>query len=185
MRPRPGPWPRSYRGSRRATGAVPSSWGSFGGWCCGAWGWGRYNRQGQGSEPPLYRGPEPRTPIDPKGRTLNKAWRSLGSPTPDTAPWGSSPDIPVRRDGDRTYERGSLVAPDSAPPRLSKETVVGWWRTPFVDSGSPHWSMALFQPSGMSPSACGHAISYRQNRAHRVPRVTGKERNERRSDSQK
>jgi hypothetical protein len=29
-----------------------------------------------------------RTPCDPKGRTLIKAWRSLGSLTPDKAAWG-------------------------------------------------------------------------------------------------
>lgn len=44
-----------------------------------------------------------------KGRTLNKAWRSLESPTPDTAPWGHSPDIPVWRDGDPPDERGWFV----------------------------------------------------------------------------
>src|SRR6202035_5347410 len=49
--------------------------------------------------------------IVPKGRTLRKAWRSLGSPTPDTAPWGRSPDLPVWRDGDRTNERGRFVKP--------------------------------------------------------------------------
>ena len=54
---------------------------------------------------------EPRTPSDPKGRTLRKAWRSLGSPTPDTAPWGHSPDIPVWRYGDRKNERGRFVQP--------------------------------------------------------------------------
>src|SRR5450759_2569279 len=43
--------------------------------------------------------------------TLGKAWRSLGSPTPDTAPWGCSTDIPVWRDGDRYSERGEFVKP--------------------------------------------------------------------------
>src|SRR6266540_5553414 len=38
------------------------------------------------------------------------AWRSLGSPTPDTAPWGRSPDLPVGRNGDPSTERGWFVA---------------------------------------------------------------------------
>ena len=54
--------------------------------------------------------------IVPKGQTLRKAWRSLGSPTPDTAPWGHSPDVPVWRDGDRTNERGRLVKPSTVLP---------------------------------------------------------------------
>jgi len=29
-----------------------------------------------------------RTPYDPKRKTLGKAWRSLGPPTPDKAAWG-------------------------------------------------------------------------------------------------
>src|SRR5438105_3940902 len=74
-----------------------------------AWGSARYNRTGQGSRPPPQQVREPRTPIVPKGRTLKKAWRSLGSPTPDTAPWGHSPDLPVWRDGDHTNGRGWLV----------------------------------------------------------------------------
>src|SRR5713226_347410 len=67
----------------------------------------------RGSRPPPHSVREPRTPFVPKGRTLGKAWRSLGSPTPDTAPWGHSPDIPVWRDGDRSNERGRLVKPST------------------------------------------------------------------------
>jgi hypothetical protein len=51
---------------------------------------------------------EPRTPFVLKGPTLRKAWRSLGSPTPDAAPWGYSPDLPGWRTGDgNTREAGS------------------------------------------------------------------------------
>jgi len=39
---------------------------------------------------------------------------TLGSPTPDTAPWGRSPDLPVGRVGDQPNERGRLVKPSSA-----------------------------------------------------------------------
>ena len=39
-----------------------------------------------------------RTPLTPRGKPLRKAWRSLGSPTPDTAAWGPSSDVPVWRD---------------------------------------------------------------------------------------
>ena len=75
---------------------------------------------------------EPRTPIVPKGQTLRKAWRSLGSPTPDTALWGHSPDVPVWRDGDRTNERGRFVNTDCGTLRLLNEAVLGRWRTPSV-----------------------------------------------------
>jgi hypothetical protein len=34
----------------------------------------------------------------PKAQSRGKAWRSVGSPTPDKAVWGHSPDIPVRRE---------------------------------------------------------------------------------------
>jgi transposase len=34
-----------------------------------------------------------------------KDWRSLGSPTPDTAAWGHSPDVPAWREGDQPNER--------------------------------------------------------------------------------
>ena len=61
--------------------------------------------------------------IVPKGQTLRKAWRSLGSPTPDTAAWGHSPDVPVWRDGDRPNERGRLVRPDSDTPDPREKTV--------------------------------------------------------------
>src|SRR5262245_50604200 len=43
------------------------------------------------------RASEPRTPFVPKAQSLRKAWRSLGSPTADTAAWGRSPDVPVGR----------------------------------------------------------------------------------------
>ena len=58
----------------------------------------------------------PRTPFVLTEQTLNKAWRSLGSPTPDTAPWGRSPDLPVWRDGDHTNERGRFVELNKALP---------------------------------------------------------------------
>jgi hypothetical protein len=38
--------------------------------------------------------------LTPRGKPSRKAWRSLGSPTPDTAAWGPSSDVPVRRDGE-------------------------------------------------------------------------------------
>src|ERR1700756_3791166 len=44
---------------------------------------------------------------------LGKAWRSLGSPTPDTAVWGHSPDVPVWRDGDDTQRERLFVCPKS------------------------------------------------------------------------
>jgi hypothetical protein len=47
--------------------------------------------------------------FEPTGPTLHKPWRSLGSPTPDTAAWGHSPDVPVWRDGDQHPERGWLA----------------------------------------------------------------------------
>src|SRR5881275_1663826 len=91
-----------------------------------AWGSARYNRTVQGSRPPPQQVREPRTPDVPKGRTLNKAWRSLGSPTPDTAPWGHSPDLPVWRDGDQTNERGRFVQPTTAlPDSLKKPSLDG------------------------------------------------------------
>jgi hypothetical protein len=38
-------------------------------------------------------------------KAVGKAWRSLVPPTPDTAVWDRSPDVPVWRDGGRTCER--------------------------------------------------------------------------------
>src|SRR6516164_463652 len=102
-----------------------------------------YNPTSQGSRPSPQKVREPRTPFVPKGRTLRKAWRSLGSPTPDTAPWGRSPDLPVWRDGDRKRERQAHEAA-SGTPQLSFKAVSGRGRAPSVDSGSSHWGMALF-----------------------------------------
>jgi len=42
----------------------------------------------------------------PRVQTLQKARRTLGSSTPDTAAWGHSPDSPVWRDDDQLDERG-------------------------------------------------------------------------------
>jgi hypothetical protein len=54
---------------------------------------------------------EPQTPHVPQTQRLGKAWRSFGSPTPDTAVWGHSPDVPVGRAGDRDSEREWLLYP--------------------------------------------------------------------------
>src|ERR1700756_4936156 len=60
---------------------------------------------------------------------LGKAWRSLGSPTPDTAVWGHSPDVPVGRDGDRQDERGWLVEPFTASlVSLKRRSPSGPWK---------------------------------------------------------
>ena len=59
--------------------------------------------------------------------TEDEARRSLGSPTPDTAPWGRSPDIPVWQDGDRSSERGRFVELAQAVPDSSMK--------PFTDGG--------------------------------------------------
>jgi len=50
----------------------------------------------------------------PKAKTSGKAWRSLGSPTPDTAAWGHSPDVPVWRDV--TDPTGEVARRRPAPP---------------------------------------------------------------------
>src|SRR5262249_40156684 len=76
-------------------------------WHASGWAW--YNRRSQGSRPRPDQVHEPRTPFDPTAQSLRKVWRSLGSPTPDTALWGCSPDLPVWRDGDQTNERGRLA----------------------------------------------------------------------------
>jgi hypothetical protein len=47
----------------------------------------------------------------PRANRFPKAWRSLGSPTPDTAAGGHSPDVPVWRDGDQANERDGSSAP--------------------------------------------------------------------------
>jgi hypothetical protein len=65
--------------------------------------------------------------IDPKGQTLGKACRSLGSATPDTAPWGCSPDIPVWRDAERKHERDWFVKTTTVLPNSLLQ--------PFVDGG--------------------------------------------------
>src|SRR4029077_9682852 len=51
----------------------------------------------------------------PRGEPLRKAWRSSGSPTPDTAVWGHSPDVPVWRYGDHQSGRGGPQKPLLAP----------------------------------------------------------------------
>ena len=96
-----------------------------------------YNQRRQGSMTPASRGRvcEPRTPFVPKAQSLRKAWRSLGSPTPDTAVWGHSPDVPVWRDGDRRDERGWLVDPLTVSLDSLKR------RSP-----SGPWKLRLFRP---------------------------------------
>src|SRR5271157_4412487 len=111
---RPNRWPRNGNAFRKATGEVLNCWGTFCRWYWHAWEWAWYNLLSQGSRLPLEQVRGPRTPSVPKGRTLRKVWRSLGSPTPDTAPWGNSPDLPVWRDGDRTTGRGRFVKPVKA-----------------------------------------------------------------------
>jgi hypothetical protein len=51
--------------------------------------------------------------MSPRRKASEKAWRSLGSPTPNKAVWGRSPNVPVWRDGDQHNERGWLVSLDS------------------------------------------------------------------------
>jgi hypothetical protein len=42
----------------------------------------------------------PNNAFRPRGslKPWTKAWRPVGSPTPDAAAWGHSPDVPVWRD---------------------------------------------------------------------------------------
>jgi hypothetical protein len=87
--------PKNCNASRTGAVAAHNRCTTFCRSCWHAWQSVSWNRQGQGSRPPPRRQREPRTPIDPKGRTFKKAWRSLGSPTPDTAPWGRYPNMPV------------------------------------------------------------------------------------------
>jgi len=97
MLPKPNRWVKNSRESRTATAAARKCSAISCPSCWRVWGSAWYNPTSQGSRPPPHQVREPRTPFVDKGRTLTKAWRSLGSPTPDTAPWGRSPDLPVWR----------------------------------------------------------------------------------------
>ena len=98
----------------------------------------------------------PKRVLTPFLPPLRKAWRSLGSPTPDTAPWGSSPDIPVWREGDRTNERGRLV-------QLYKALTDSFMK-PFPDGGvhRPYTPAHLFGAwhSFLPPPKYGHIFDH-------------------------
>src|SRR5271157_2721893 len=70
------------------------SLGQAGGECC------RLEREGgrTTSRDRTGRGAEQRLVAPWLLKPSPEAWRSVGSPTPDTAAWGHSPDVPVWRD---------------------------------------------------------------------------------------
>jgi hypothetical protein len=120
--------------------------------CWPGWAPAGYNRRRQGSLNPASRGRVrgPRTPFDPKARSLRKAWRSLGSPTPDTAVWGHSPDVPVWRGGDRNRGRGRPLDPiTTSLDSLKSRAPHGPYRLRLYRP--PDSYMAVFSPSGYPP----------------------------------
>ena len=92
---------------------VPNSSATFCRWCWRAWECTWYNHSRQGSRTPTSRaGLASRKRLYvPKMQSLGKVWRSFGSPTPDKAVWGHSPDVPVWREGDPPDEREGLDGP--------------------------------------------------------------------------
>ena len=86
--------------SRCAIRAAPAgrdsarSLGQAGGDCC------RIELEGGDRPHVTARAEEPNNALWPTwlSKPLAEAWRSVGSPTPDTAAWGHSPDVPVWRD---------------------------------------------------------------------------------------
>src|SRR6266852_8906463 len=101
---------------------VRSSSATFCRWCWHAWECTWYNHRRQGSRtPPSRAGRASRKRLYvPKTQSLGKVWRSFGSPTPDKAVWGHSPDVPVWRDGDHQRERGWLMSQTAVPCSLKK-----------------------------------------------------------------
>src|ERR1041385_5058784 len=90
--------------------------------------------------------------MSPRRKVWEKAWRSFGSPTPDTAVWGHSPDVPVWRDGDRKSERGWLMGLKGLSRSLKKPSFDG--RVESVSlSGRLNYRMAVFS-SFFSFSSC-------------------------------
>ncbi len=88
---------RRQQSGPRSAGRDPArSLGQAGGECC--------RLEFEGGERPhvTARAEEPKqrlvAPWLSKPKPLPEAWRSVGSPTPDTAAWGHSPDVRVWRD---------------------------------------------------------------------------------------
>ena len=76
--------------------------------------------------PEPQRQPGSLTPFQTEARSRNQAWRSVGSPTPDRAVWGHSPDKRVWRDVITSATETAPLRPEARSGTGSGTTTVGW-----------------------------------------------------------